>query len=90
MGFYATLRQHTSYAYKSLYQSFACAAFEIWNSLNHTCLFFYFSLIEFQSNVLDSFIGEALSQITITGMTLANHANNLFFQFKQKIAFVFD
>ncbi len=41
-GFYAFLRQHTSYAYKSLYQSFACAAFEIWNSLNYTCLFIYF------------------------------------------------
>ncbi len=40
-GFYAFLRQHTSYAYKSLHQYFACAAFEIWNSLNYTCLFIY-------------------------------------------------
>ncbi len=42
------LGQHTSYAYKSLYQSFACAAFEIWNSLNYTCLFIYINLVPIQ------------------------------------------
>ncbi len=48
-GFYASLRQQTSYAYKSLYQSFACAAFEIWNSLITTYFTFTLYLLNLNS-----------------------------------------